>query len=66
MKPLMVPDMEEVHEGGMKRSVRDIRIEDLLGREAVSYTHLAPAEFQGGNPFGVQFLEERFVVDSPT
>ena len=34
LKPLVVPDMEEVHEGGMKRSVREIRI------EAVSYTHL--------------------------
>ncbi len=32
----MVPDMEEVHEGGMKRSVREIRIEDLLGREEIS------------------------------
>jgi len=28
--------MEEVHEGGMKRSVREIRIEDLLGREEIS------------------------------
>ena len=36
LKPLVVPDMEEVHEGGMKRSVRDIRIEDLLGREEIS------------------------------
>ena len=27
LKPLVVPDMEEVHEGGMKRSVREIRIE---------------------------------------
>ena len=36
MKPLVVPDMEEVHEGGMKRSVREIRIEDLLGREEIS------------------------------
>ena len=36
LKPLVVPDMEEVHEGGMKRSVREIRIEDLLGREEIS------------------------------
>ena len=36
LKPLVVPDLEEVHEGGMKRSVREIRIEDLLGREEIS------------------------------
>ena len=36
LKPLVIPDMEEVHEGGMKRSVREIRIEDLLGREEIS------------------------------
>ena len=36
LKPLVVPDMEEVYEGGMKRSVREIRIEDLLGREEIS------------------------------
>ena len=36
LKPLVVPDMEEVHEGGIKRSVREIRIEDLLGREEIS------------------------------
>ena len=35
LKPLVVPDMEEVHEGGMKRSVREIRIEDLLGRSEI-------------------------------
>ena len=49
LKPLGVPDMEEVHEGGMKRSVREIRIEDLLGREEisinpVSYTHLVGSQ----------------------
>ena len=36
LKPLVVPDMEEVHEGGMKRSVREIRIEDLLRSEEPS------------------------------
>lgn len=32
---LVVPDMEEVHNGAIKRSVRDIKIEDLLGRDEI-------------------------------
>lgn len=35
LKTLVVPDMEELHDGNMKRSVREIRIEDLLGREEI-------------------------------
>ena len=30
-----VPEMEEVHNGAIKRSIRDIKIEDLLGREEI-------------------------------
>lgn len=36
LKILVVPDMEEVHDGEVKRSVREIRIEDLLGREEIN------------------------------
>ena len=32
---LVVPEMEEVHNGAIKRSIRDIKIEDLLGREEI-------------------------------
>lgn len=32
---LVVPEMEEVHNGAVKRSIRDIKIEDLLGREEI-------------------------------
>lgn len=32
---LVVPDMEEVRNGAIKRSIRDIRIEDLLGRDEI-------------------------------
>lgn len=35
LRTLVVPDMEELHDGNMKRSVREIRIEDLLGREEI-------------------------------
>lgn len=33
LRILVVPDMEEVHGGEVKHSIREIRIEDLLGRE---------------------------------
>lgn len=32
---LVVPEMEEVHNGTVKRSIREIKIEDLLGREEI-------------------------------
>lgn len=32
---LVVPEMEEVHNGAIRRSIRDIKIEDLLGREEI-------------------------------
>lgn len=32
---LLVPEMEEVYEGAVKRSIREIKIEDLLGREEI-------------------------------
>lgn len=32
---LVVPEMEEVHNGTIKRSVREIKIEDLLGRDEI-------------------------------
>lgn len=32
---LVVPEMEEVHNGAIKRSIRNIKIEDLLGREEI-------------------------------
>lgn len=32
---LVVPEMEEVHNGAIKRSIRDIKIEDLLGRDEI-------------------------------
>lgn len=32
---LVVPEIEEVHNGAIKRSIRDIKIEDLLGREEI-------------------------------
>ena len=32
---LVVPEMEEVHNGTIKRSIRDIKIEDLLGRDEI-------------------------------
>lgn len=35
LKTLVVPDMEEVHGGEVKHSIREIRIEDLLGREEI-------------------------------
>ena len=35
MKTLVVPEMEELRGGEAKRSVREIRIEDLLGREEI-------------------------------
>lgn len=35
LKTLLVPDMEEVHGGEVKHSIREIRIEDLLGREEI-------------------------------
>ena len=36
LKTLVVPEMEELRGGNMKRSVREIRIEDLLGREEIN------------------------------
>ncbi|MDD2953161.1 MAG: nucleoside-diphosphate sugar epimerase/dehydratase [Parabacteroides sp.] len=36
LKTLVVPEMEELHDGDTKRSVREIRIEDLLGREEIN------------------------------
>lgn len=36
LKTLVVPEMEELHNGSMKRSIREIRIEDLLGREEIN------------------------------
>lgn len=35
LRTLVVPEMEEVHNGAIKRSIRDIKIEDLLGREEI-------------------------------
>ena len=35
LKTLVVPDMEELHDGEIKRSVREVRIEDLLGRNEI-------------------------------
>ena len=35
LKTLVVPEMEELRGGEAKRSVREIRIEDLLGREEI-------------------------------
>lgn len=35
LRTLVVPEMEEVHNGTVKRSIRDIKIEDLLGREEI-------------------------------
>ena len=35
LKTLVVPEMEELRGGEVKRSVREIRIEDLLGREEI-------------------------------
>lgn len=35
LKTLVVPDMEEVRGGEVKHSIREIRIEDLLGREEI-------------------------------
>lgn len=37
LKTLVVPEMEELRGGEAKRSVREIRIEDLLGREGDPY-----------------------------
>ena len=36
LKTLVVPEMEELRGGNMKRSVREIRIEDLLGRDEIN------------------------------
>ena len=36
LKTLVVPEMEELRGGNMKHSVREIRIEDLLGREEIN------------------------------
>ena len=35
LKTLVVPEMEEIRDGQMKRSIREVRIEDLLGREEI-------------------------------
>ena len=35
LRTLVIPEMEEVHNGAIKRSIRDIKIEDLLGREEI-------------------------------
>lgn len=35
LKTLVVPDMEEMRDGSMKRSVREVKIEDLLGRDEI-------------------------------
>lgn len=35
LRTLVVPDMEEVQDGSMKRSVREVKIEDLLGRDEI-------------------------------
>lgn len=35
LKTLVVPDMEEMCDGSMKRSVREVKIEDLLGRDEI-------------------------------
>lgn len=35
LKTLVVPEMEEIRNGQMKRSIREVRIEDLLGREEI-------------------------------
>ncbi len=35
LKSLVIPEMEELRGGNVKRSVREIRIEDLLGREEI-------------------------------
>lgn len=35
LKKLVVPEMEEMHDGSMKRSVREVKIEDLLGRDEI-------------------------------
>lgn len=35
LRTWVVPEMEEVHNGAIKRSIRDIKIEDLLGREEI-------------------------------
>lgn len=35
LRILVVPEMEEVHNGTVKRSIREIKIEDLLGREEI-------------------------------
>lgn len=35
VRTLVVPDMEEVKEGGVHRSIRHIKIEDLLGRDEI-------------------------------
>lgn len=36
LRTLVVPEMEEVHDGTVKRSIREIKIEDLLGREEIN------------------------------
>ncbi len=35
LKTLVVPDMEEVRDGEVKRSIREVKIEDLLGRDEI-------------------------------
>lgn len=35
VRTLVVPDMEEVQNASMQRSVRDVKIEDLLGRDEI-------------------------------
>ena len=35
LNTLVVPEMEEMRDGSMKRSVREVKIEDLLGRDEI-------------------------------
>lgn len=36
LKTLVVPEMEEMRDGSMKRIIRDVKIEDLLGRDEIN------------------------------